>query len=244
MKSEFRRRWSSRPKAYKDVNDVVNVVHGAGIGKKVARLKPLGVIRGRVDGRGETVGWRNAGVRWEDAKMAGLHIRNARPSDRNAIQKVTLSAYQEYARLMPAHWEGYRENIVATLADVKPAEQIVAEEDGAIMGTVLLYPVGTLFTTRGEDPVPLAWPEVRLLAVTPAARRQGIGAALMRECVRRARRSGASVLTLHTTDVMEAAMRLYEKMGFSRNVDLDFHPAPDVTVKGYRLDLIRKPVRL
>jgi tRNA-splicing ligase RtcB len=34
------------PEAYKDVNDVVNVVHGAGIGNKVARLKPIGVIKG------------------------------------------------------------------------------------------------------------------------------------------------------------------------------------------------------
>ncbi|NVM21479.1 MAG: RtcB family protein [Desulfobacterales bacterium] len=32
--------------AYKDVRDVVNVVHEAGIGKKVARLKPMGVIKG------------------------------------------------------------------------------------------------------------------------------------------------------------------------------------------------------
>jgi tRNA-splicing ligase RtcB len=32
--------------AYKDVADVVNVVHQAGIGKKVAKLVPLGVIKG------------------------------------------------------------------------------------------------------------------------------------------------------------------------------------------------------
>ncbi len=32
--------------AYKDVSDVVDVVQGAGIGKKVAQLKPLGVIKG------------------------------------------------------------------------------------------------------------------------------------------------------------------------------------------------------
>lgn len=32
--------------AYKDVSDVVNVVHGAGIGTKVAQLKPMGVIKG------------------------------------------------------------------------------------------------------------------------------------------------------------------------------------------------------
>jgi len=32
--------------AYKDVSDVVEVVHRAGIGRKVARLKPIGVIKG------------------------------------------------------------------------------------------------------------------------------------------------------------------------------------------------------
>jgi tRNA-splicing ligase RtcB len=32
--------------AYKDVEAVVEVAHGAGISKKVAKLKPLGVIKG------------------------------------------------------------------------------------------------------------------------------------------------------------------------------------------------------
>ncbi len=34
------------PEAYKDISQVVNVVHGAGISKKVAQLKPIGVIKG------------------------------------------------------------------------------------------------------------------------------------------------------------------------------------------------------
>jgi tRNA-splicing ligase RtcB len=34
------------PEAYKDVNEVVNVVSGAGISKKVCRMRPLGVIKG------------------------------------------------------------------------------------------------------------------------------------------------------------------------------------------------------
>ena len=46
-------RWTGRstlaeemPEAYKDINRVVNVVHGAGISKKVARLKPIAVVKG------------------------------------------------------------------------------------------------------------------------------------------------------------------------------------------------------
>ena len=34
------------PEAYKDVSDVVNVVHGAGIATRVAQLRPIGVIKG------------------------------------------------------------------------------------------------------------------------------------------------------------------------------------------------------
>jgi tRNA-splicing ligase RtcB len=35
-----------QPAAYKDVNDVVRVVHEAGLARRVARLRPLGVIKG------------------------------------------------------------------------------------------------------------------------------------------------------------------------------------------------------
>lgn len=34
------------PSAYKDVNDVVDVVHNAGISKRVCRMRPVGVIKG------------------------------------------------------------------------------------------------------------------------------------------------------------------------------------------------------
>ncbi|MGE5585302.1 MAG: RtcB family protein [Bacillota bacterium] len=34
------------PEAYKDVNEVVHVCHGAGISRKVARMRPIGVIKG------------------------------------------------------------------------------------------------------------------------------------------------------------------------------------------------------
>jgi len=34
------------PQAYKDVNEVVDVVHNAGIAKRVCRMRPLGVVKG------------------------------------------------------------------------------------------------------------------------------------------------------------------------------------------------------
>jgi ribosomal protein S18 acetylase RimI-like enzyme len=171
-------------------------------------------------------------------KRNNLKIREARIEDRDAARKITLSAFRQYAAVMPPpRWEGYRENILATLTEVAPALHFVAEKDGMIVGSVLLYPPGTAFSTTDEGP--LTCPEVRLLAVAPEARGQGIGAALMKECTRRARRLGAACLNLHTTDMMQVAMRMYERMGFVRVPELDFHPYPNITVKAYRLELDR-----
>ena len=171
-----------------------------------------------------------------DARATEVHIRDARPGDRDALVDVTLAAYQEYAARMPGFWDGYRQNIVACVSDAGEAEQLVAEHGGAIVGTVLLYPPRRMRLSERES-LEMPWPEVRLLAVAPSARGRGVGAALMRECVRRVRLAQGATLSLHTTDLMRTAMRMYERMGFVRAPELDFHPAPGVTVKGYRLDL-------
>jgi len=96
---------------------------------------------------------------------------------------------------------------------------------------VLLYPA--------EPGEPEALPEVRLLAVRPGARGGGVGAALMNECSRRARAAGAPALGLHTTDMMRAAVRLYERLGFAADPSRDLEVAPGLVVRAYRLDLSR-----
>jgi ribosomal protein S18 acetylase RimI-like enzyme len=52
--------------------------------------------------------------------------------------------------------------------------------------------------------------------------------------MQRARQSGAEAVTLHTTEMMQVAMQMYERMGFVRAPELDFHPVPEITIKGYR----------
>jgi GNAT superfamily N-acetyltransferase len=171
-------------------------------------------------------------------EAASFILRDARDGDREAIRDVTLAAYEQYATQMPAFaWDEYRNDIAETIIEDRRGETIVAEQDGAIVGSVLLYPAGTVFEVPDGPIITLPWPEVRLLAVTPSARGKGIGVALMRECIARARRAGAEELSLHTLDMMAEAIRMYERMGFERTPDTDHIPDPDFVVKGYRLDL-------
>src|SRR5262249_28885020 len=103
-----------------------------------------------------------------------LRIRDARDDEREAIKAVTLAAYAEYAPLLPPpFWEGYRRQLLTTLDDAGSVERIVAERDRRIVGSVLLYAPDA--SAYGAANVRAAWPEVRLLAVAPEARGQGVG---------------------------------------------------------------------
>jgi len=165
-----------------------------------------------------------------------MHVRDADDADRDRIRDLTLAAYEEYAAAVPApFWAAYRGNILTTLESDGPEDRIVAEQDGVIVGSALLYPPAS--GAYGAAARAGVLPEVRLLAVLPAARGQGVGQALMQECVRRARVAGAVALGLHTMDMMRAAVRMYERMGFERVPEADFNPGGGVLVKGYRLDL-------
>lgn len=163
-------------------------------------------------------------------------IRDARPDERGAIRDLTLRAYAEYARIMdPVTWAGLEGAIHAALDSDAPAERIVADDHGTLIGSVMLYPPAT--KAYGDMLSELSWPEVRLVSVAPEARGRDVARALMDECLRRARRSGAKAIGLHTSRSMQAAMQLYSRMGFVRVPEFDHQPPGTELVEAYRLEL-------
>ena len=167
---------------------------------------------------------------------AALSVRVARPQDREAIVRLTREANSEYAGIMaPSAWEALSQAIGASLANDEGVTRLVAELDGEIVGSAALYAPNS--AAYGSLASSSAWPEVRLVAVAPSARGRGVARALVDECVRRARAAGASVLGLHTSRSMRAAMRLYERMGFVRDPEHDFQPPGAELVEGYLLRL-------
>ena len=166
----------------------------------------------------------------------GYIVRDADSADRDAIRDLTLSAYSEYAEVMePDSWAGLSAAVHAALASSDPMERIVADDHGTLIGSVLLYPASA--RAYGDLTAEASIPELRLLAVAREARGRGVGRALVDECIRRARFSGAAALGLHTSKSMAAAMQLYERMGFERAPELDFQPPGAELVWGFRLKL-------
>lgn len=167
---------------------------------------------------------------------AAVTIRDARPEEHAAIRALTLPCYAPYAQIMsPVSWAGLDAAVQAALATEHPVQWVVAEWEGEIVGSVMLWPPAA--DAYNGSAAPARWPELRLLAVAESARGRGIGTALVRECARRARAAGASHIGLHTADSMAAAVRMYERMGFERAPEQDFQPEGSERVKGYKLAL-------
>ncbi|MBK9289145.1 MAG: GNAT family N-acetyltransferase [Flavobacteriales bacterium] len=94
---------------------------------------------------------------------------------------------------------------------------IACRPDGSVVGAVLYLHQGSALqqvAAPGER-------EIRMLGVAREARGEGVGEALVRSCIERARMDNASALVLWTRLNMEAAQRLYARLGFTRITDRD-----------------------
>lgn len=174
-----------------------------------------------------------------DATMA---VRDAGPADRADLREVAEAAYAPFA--IAPRLSVYA-NVLADVLDLdnrsRRGQLMVAEIDGRIRGSAVFHP-NTFTTGMGW---PRGWAGGHAITVHPDAHRHGVERALLTECERRARISGARAFALHTASFLTDAMALYEGLGYRRvpHFDLDLttrygHPASrPVTAIAYCRDL-------
>jgi len=143
-------------------------------------------------------------------------IRLYQPTDREAVDRVGLAAFEQYAHAY-ANWPRFSARIAHTSELAGQAELLVAESVGEVVGAVLHVAPGKPRSAIFPDD----WAVIRMLVVAPERRGQGIGRELVAACLQRAFRDGAPAVGLHTSPIMETALRLYTTLGFTRDRDLD-----------------------
>jgi ribosomal protein S18 acetylase RimI-like enzyme len=137
-----------------------------------------------------------------------VRIRGARAAEFEAVGELLVGAFVGEDHSQPDRSARLRD----VYAHAAIGEVLVAEGPGGdLLGSVLLVPGGpdARVAAAGEM-------EVRLLATRPEAQRQGVGRALMNECILRASERGSRRLVLWTRESMRGARRLYERLGFMR----------------------------
>lgn len=167
-----------------------------------------------------------------DARSAALPVVREIASDEiDRASEVVVSAYQH---LLGDHLgEAYGRHLADVASRVAHATVLVAVDGDRVVGCVT--------AVDGQGPY-AEFPDadaagIRMLAVAPEAQGRGIGAALVRACLDRARAAGRARVVLHSEELMAAAQRLYEREGFARAPERDWEPDPGVHLLGYELVL-------
>ncbi|WP_409494677.1 GNAT family N-acetyltransferase [Amycolatopsis sp. cmx-11-12] len=164
--------------------------------------------------------------------MSDLEIRPARPEELAAVGELTLAAYSAERSLVDG--VGYAAELLDAARRADLAELLVAVDgEGTLLGTVTIARPGTPFAELSRE----GELEFRMLGVLPSATGRGIGEALTRAVVARARELDAVRVVLCSLVTMARAHRLYERLGFARMPERDWEPHPGVTLIAYRLDL-------
>ncbi|OBZ16207.1 hypothetical protein A8L34_27280 [Bacillus sp. FJAT-27264] len=162
-------------------------------------------------------------------------VRSGTSLDSEAIKRVLLEANGHLENTIPPEqWENYKVSIEAAAAGKGNTTQarLVAELDEEIVGTAFLFESSEM----AYGYVGIHTPIVRMLAVAKEARGLGIATELIRVVAALARESGAEFLHLHTSEMMESAVRLYVRLGFERAYEYDTLNG-EVLAMCYRLPL-------
>jgi ribosomal protein S18 acetylase RimI-like enzyme len=167
-------------------------------------------------------------------------VRQARPEEYSTLGQLTVDAYASLPGMAkPLDQPDYYGRLLDVSKRAEnPAIRIFAAvgESGELLGSVDFITDVKHYASGGTaGDVPDA-AGIRLLAVRPDARGSGIGKALTRFCIHRARDLGRSTVILHTTRAMETAWAMYERLGFERFPAIDFKQGA-LEVFGFRLDL-------
>jgi ribosomal protein S18 acetylase RimI-like enzyme len=151
-----------------------------------------------------------------------LQIREVKADEYEGAGRITASAWSEF---LPAEPHPEWESFLAEVADIRGrADRTVvlgAFEDGRPLGTVTIE----LDQKIHDDAIPLP-PDVanvRMLGVSPAARRRGVGQALMKAGIAEARARGKRAVTLTYDPTSLAARSLYARLGFEETGEIEGH---------------------
>ena len=168
-----------------------------------------------------------------------MQIRPVRPAEYAALGELTVAAYAALDRPGGVPFDDYAAELRAVAARTDEAETLVAvDADGGLLGGVTYVPGPGSRWAEFDDADAAG---IRMLAVAPEAQGRGVGEALSRACIDRARAEGRGQVLLHSTDWMPGAHRLYQRLGFTRDTTMDRTFAPGQWLRTFRLRLTGTP---
>lgn len=160
-------------------------------------------------------------------------IREALPAELDDAGDVAARAYEALPGL---HHPEYYAQIRDARGRARDCAILVAIDDasGDVLGSVS-------YVADARNPYAELQRDgeagFRMLGVAPEAQSHGVGEALVRACIDRARAAGQTGVAISTASWTEPAHRLYSRVGFQRVPSRDHEPVAGVRLWAYVLPL-------
>ena len=171
---------------------------------------------------------------------APFAIRDLRPGEAGALGRILVEVYSGLEGFpspveQPAYYEMLAD-IGRFTARRETRVLVAVTPEGEVAGGVVCFGDMAEYGSGGTATALQEATGIRLLGVHPRFRSLGVGRALTQACIDLARARGHREVVLHTTQAMQVAWGLYERLGFRRSEDLDFLQQ-ELPVFGFRLPL-------
>lgn len=170
-----------------------------------------------------------------------LHIREIRKEEFRILGQLMVGVYSKLEGFptqdeQPRYYEMLAN--IGSLTEKHDTKVLVAisAESELVGGVVYIGNMGQ-YGSGGTATTVKNASGIRLLGVCSKSRGMGAGKALTNACIQLAREKRHSQVVLHTTQAMQIAWGLYERLGFERSKDLDFMQE-GLPVFGFRLRLV------
>lgn len=143
-------------------------------------------------------------------------IEEATAEDRIAIAHLNVWAYREFSNDLGAEvWPVMVKKLTSIAPAAETATFLVVRHEEGLAASVAYRPPGWAL-----PPLPVAWASIDLLAVSPNARNEGLGRALVRACLLKAEADGADTIGAAVNGLMTGAQALLSGLGFHKEQGL------------------------
>jgi ribosomal protein S18 acetylase RimI-like enzyme len=142
-----------------------------------------------------------------------ISFRTGTIGDVDQLQELRIASYGQFKNaLTPDNWTIFNSNLLdrQKIIDVlEIAKSFVCLDSDRIVGAAYIIPSGNPTDLFQTD-----WSYIRMVAVHPKYRGQGLSKTLTKMCINHATESNEKTIALHTSEFMDAARHIYESLGF------------------------------
>lgn len=149
-----------------------------------------------------------------DLSANTLRYREGNDNDLKQIMDLAISSWKPYqVNLTAENWK----KLYTLLTTPTIFTDLLNKSQSILCETAEEQIVGMAFLVSSGHPTDIYqsdWSYIRFISVHPAFGGQGIGKTLTKKCIQLAKNNNEKIVALHTSEMMENAISIYEKLGF------------------------------